>query len=480
MNYSTPGVYVEEIAKLPPSVAPVNTAIPAFIGYTEKRPDAEPHRLTSMLEYEELFGGAFSDITAIVADYTGTQNGTAPSITITGLAADTKFKMYYSLALYFANGGGPCYVASANTYKTNTGVLNSVDRGELTTALAEIKKEDEPTLLVFPDAVGLNSAVAMGTLYQAAFSQCADLKDRFLISDLLSDNTGAIEDDSLAFRNNIGTSNLKYGGAYYPNLETIYTPFVDYTSTIVVYTDAGGSTTSGMVLRQSEEVIAQAANPTVLRDNSLFHVNNKAYHEILGQINAVKLILPPSSAMAGIYASVDRTRGVWKAPANVSLNAVRRPMIVIDDADQEDLNIDQDGKSINAIRSFTGRGTLVWGARTLAGNDNEWRYVSVRRFFIMAEESIKKATQQFVFENNDANTWVKVKAMINNFLTLQWRAGALYGDKPNEAFFVKVGLGETMSSQDILEGRMIIEIGMAVVRPAEFIILRFSHFIQDA
>ena len=123
---------------------------------------------------------------------------------------------------------------------------------------------------------------------------------------------------------------------------------------------------------------------------------------------------------------------------------------------------------------------MVWGARTLAGNDNEWRYVPVRRFFNMVEESVKKATEQFVFESNDANTWVKVRAMIENFLNLQWRAGALAGAKPNDAFYVRVGLGETMTAEDILNGIMAIEIGMAVVRPAEFIILKFSHKMQES
>ena len=98
----------------------------------------------------------------------------------------------------------------------------------------------------------------------------------------------------------------------------------------------------------------------------------------------------------------------------------------------------------------------------------------------MVEESVKKASEPFVFEPNDANTWVKVRAMIENFLILQWRAGALAGAKPEHAFNVQVGLGQTMTPQDILEGRMIVEIGMAVVRPAEFIILRFSHKMQES
>lgn len=192
-------------------------------------------------------------------------------------------------------------------------------------------------------------------------------------------------------------------------------------------------------------------------------------------------LLPPSATMAGIYATVDASRGVHKAPANVSITGANGLAFTIDNQEQEGLNVDANaGKSINAIRSFTGKGLLVWGARTLAGNDNEWRYINVKRFYNFAEESIKKAVEQFVFESNDANTWTKIKALISNFLTVQWRSGALAGAKPAHAFFVKVGLGETMTALDILEGRMIVEIGLAVVRPAEFIILRFSHKMQES
>jgi uncharacterized protein len=205
------------------------------------------------------------------------------------------------------------------------------------------------------------------------------------------------------------------------------------------------------------------------------------YKNIIDGINNNMSLLPPSGAMAGIYARVDNERGVWKAPANVSVTYANGTLINITDAMQESLNVDVDaGKSINAIRVFSGKGTMVWGARTLAGNDNEWRYVPVRRFFNMVEESVKKSTAWAVFEPNDANTWVKVKSMIDNFLTLQWRAGALAGAKPEEAFFVRVGLNQTMTFVDILEGRMIVQIGMAVVRPAEFIVLEFSHKVQTS
>jgi hypothetical protein len=205
------------------------------------------------------------------------------------------------------------------------------------------------------------------------------------------------------------------------------------------------------------------------------------YKNILGKINENLNELPPSGAVAGIYSMVDSQRGVWKAPANVSLNSVVGPTVRIDSKEQEDLNVDVNaGKSINAIRAFTGKGTLIWGARTLAGNDNEWRYISVRRFFNMVEESVKKSTYWAVFEPNDANLWIKVKSMIENYLIQKWRDGALAGAKPEHAFFVNVGLGVTMTAQDILEGRLNVEIGMAVVRPAEFIILKFSHKMQES
>jgi hypothetical protein len=304
-------------------------------------------------------------------------------------------------------------------------------------------------------------------------SQCAELGDRFTICDVQpagSSSTDPVGDAADVFRSNIGINNLMYGAAYYPNLKT---SLVHQYSEDEITVDNDGAT---MVLRHTDETLTD--DPTKA-DESLFHAGGGAdrrkYYDIRKMIEDVKLVLPPSAAVAGAYARTDSTRGVWKSPANVSLNRVSAPTVAMENSEQDGLNVSDTGKSINAIRKFTGKGVLIWGARTLDGNSNEWRYVSVRRFFNMVEESTKKASEPFVFEPNDANTWVKVKAMIENFLTLQWRAGALMGAKAEDAFFVKVGLGETMTQDDVLNGRMIVEIGMAVVRPAEFIILRFSH-----
>jgi hypothetical protein len=227
-------------------------------------------------------------------------------------------------------------------------------------------------------------------------------------------------------------------------------------------------------VREDAEKLKESANLALTSSSPL-------YKNLVKEVKRHACQLPSSGAIAGIFAQVDANVGVWKAPANVSLAAVAQPWVQIDNQRQEDLNVDVTaGKSINAIRSFTGRGILVWGARTLAGNDNEWRYVPVRRFFNMVEKSVRLATHWAVFEPNAATTWVRVQAMIENFLTNQWKAGAMQGAKPSEAFFVRVGLGSTMTAVDVLEGRMNIEIGMAVVRPAEFIILKFSHKLPQS
>jgi phage tail sheath protein FI len=188
--------------------------------------------------------------------------------------------------------------------------------------------------------------------------------------------------------------------------------------------------------------------------------------------------IPAQGAMAGIYCKNDRDRGVWKSPANIAVQGIIKPMIEISNAMQDNLNVDADtGKSINVIRTFTGKGSLVWGARTLAGNSNEWRYISVRRFYNFAEESILKSMNSFVFEPNNARTWVKIKAMVTSFLVEQWKAGALVGTNLEEAFFVNIGK-DTTAETEILEGKINVQIGMAVARPAEFIILEFSHFTK--
>jgi phage tail sheath protein FI len=337
--------------------------------------------------------------------------------------------------------------------------------------LAEVAKINEVTLLLFPDAINIDTDTDYYGLYDEAINQAVTLQDRFVIMDVFHnvDNLDVWDFDingtggTGGLRNIISgtTDELKYAASYFPK---IYTG-VDYN-----YKMPGDQTKDN-----DASIIITGGAAGNLED--LKQANNAQYFQAKNAITNIQMLLPPSPAIAGIYARVDNSRGVWKAPANVNIDNAIRPQYLLTNKEQEGLNVDTvAGKSVNVIRSFAGRGpAIVWGARTLAGNDNEWRYISVRRFFNMVEESTKNATEQFVFEPNDRNTWIRVKSMIENYLTQQWKAGALMGTTTREAYFVKVGLGETMTELDILEGRMIVEIGMAVVRPAEFIILRFMH-----
>jgi len=677
-TYRTPDVYVEEISLFPPSVAEVETAIPAFIGYTERATKTveddlhmKPTRIKSMLEFEQYYGGGPTpEITNVFIDDSGSFK-----------SADlvNQFFLYDSLRLFYDNGGGDCYIVSVGDYD-DTPELGDDDEG-MKGGLSALEKYDEPTIILFPDAVsmdGISTAEEnvkdLYSLQQLAMAQCNKLKDRVAVFDLRrNDPNGKV------FRDKVGINNLKYGMAYTPWLKvamaknvryrdlrpaikrygsTSVAPLTSFTTSdnvkenIVNYDnflDNLLNTTNGIQkgittllgdksLRQvfstkvdeyekdrkvgtlkpviellykladsidewannasnkksgdpSEhksalnDLIAQARehyatlisydlaaaadeedggvdgytavktayteaqitndnwkeeggdnifkNGTIEADAALlatldaisttdkdvqrmnivlgkvreiFESINGDYMDVLEMLTSVEsthemqllealplyknlvkgvndfaTVMPPSGAMAGVYAATDRDRGVWKAPANVSLNSVVGPDVVFAASELDALNIDVNaGKSINAIRAFAGKGTLVWGARTLAGNDNEWRYVPVRRFYNTVEESVKKSTYWAVFEPNTANTWLKVKGMIESYLTNKWKEGALAGAKPDEAFFVRVGLGQTMSADDILNGYMKVEIGMAVVRPAEFIVLKFSHKLQQS
>jgi uncharacterized protein len=600
--YKTPGVYIEEIPKFPPSIAPVETAIPAFIGYTEKAAEGKtdltlkPVRITSLLEYESLFGTSSTERFRVDVDF-NTASGTFQVDIVE--KPNPPFILYHAVQAFYANGGGPCYIISVGSFLDGKADINSILNG-----LAVAKGVDEVTLLVSPEAVLLNNT-QYGQWATAALKQCAELQDRFTILDV-SDKYKTNSDITAFFRNSVpsGVDEAKYGAAYYPFIETVFSYRLrntsgDNISFVRLYTENGaasavpanvaaaltGSTNYAALVAAEDayevelsdfsiaekafniatqiNTIADTLAPVVLveeniklaiydavgmsnvdvtiqnaaagalaaavntwlgtkttelatattnKANALTALtaaqtamntasdallalndysftqlskvkdkNNALYNLILDKILSSGVVLPPSSLMAGIYASVDNSRGVWKAPANVSVASVIQPTIQVSSQFQSDLNVDTlAGKSVNAIRPFQGKGTLVWGARTLAGNDNEWRYVNVRRLFIFVEESVKKATEQFVFEPNDANTWVRVQAMIENFLNTLWRQGALQGVKPEHAFYVAVGLGKTMTALDILEGRMIVEIGMAAVRPAEFIILRFSHKLAES
>lgn len=464
-EFKTPGVYVKEISKFPPSVAGVATAIPAFIGITEKTDyQLKAMRINSLLDYENLFG-----------------LGPKLEVDDNGDLQNHKFVLYDSMRLFYDNGGGTCYVVSVGDYNTT-----NIDAEKYTNGLEPLKKVDEATLLVAPDAAMLLNETQLGTLHQAMLKHCADLGDRFAILD--PQKNDKLEKALENFRNKVGNNNLSYGAAYYPYLTSSYTKEIGYESVIKAL-NGKGAILDEIKDEEKKGKLEQLFNEIEdCSDDDLRKLKIKAiipqipgYAEKLAALQAEASVIPPSGAIAGIYAATDGDKGVWQAPANITIASVADVTELLSDRDQEDMNVDAStGKSVNAIRFFTGKGILVWGARTLDGNSNEWRYVPVRRLFNYVEESIQKSTKWAVFQPNDANTWVKIQCQIENFLNNLWRDGALAGSTPDKAYFVKVGLDVTMTADDINNGYLIVEMGIAAVRPAEFIVLKFSHKVQEA
>lgn len=226
-----------------------------------------------------------------------------------------------------------------------------------------------------------------------------------------------------------------------------------------------------------ESVAADDDIGTVLTERGLYNSEYAAmYHpwiQVLDPITNQPIDLPPSGHIIGCYARTDSDRGVFKAPANVTLQGILGFSQTITDGEQDILN----PAGVDALRQLDGLGLVIWGARTISA-DSLWRYVSVRRLFIFIEQSLVVGTRFAVFEPNDQRLWARLRDSVSNFLTTQWRAGALFGSKPSEAFFVKVD--ETTTTQDDRDnGRVNILVGIAPVKPAEFIVFQIGQAPQS-
>lgn len=495
----TPGVYIVEKNTFPNSVVEVATAVPAFIGHTEKAINGnktllnKPWRITSMAEFHTYFGGAPDSIFSInettkSADFVFNKQGYE-------LKQETgKYLLYYSMLMFYANGGGPCYIVSVGDYKTN------INAGLMTAGIDELIREQEPTMVVIPETTLFPDSDTSANVQIALLNHCGHkMKNRFAILDIYEgykDRKDPSGDKVLEFRNKIGTKFLDFGAAYYPWVNTSVIQDKDLSYLNISNKDVlqtiltAELITEGKEMGETQKIDIQAKIAEIVKEdllpvdqamlNKTLVTISPTFNSIIRSMKEKLNLMPPGAAIAGIYTMVDNTRGVWKAPANVSLSSVVSPAVSIIQEDQEELNAPLNGKSINAIRTFIGEGILVWGARTLDGNSLNWRYINVRRTLIMLEESIKMASKAYVFEPNIANTWVTLKGIISNFLTGIWKRGGLAGATPDDAFRVHAGLGETMTSEDILVGILRITVLVAVTRPAEFIEITFQQQMQKS
>lgn len=511
----TPGVYINEINAFPNSVVPVATAVPAFIGYTpqtmyEGRSYTNvAQKITSFAEFKAIYclpetPDGKEPVKQYHPQYYLVKQKSQPVKGDYILADNTFYSilpdagsiyyLYNSVRLFYENGGGDAYIVSVGGYGPSSNkpiepgiqIVNpNVQLHDLLNGLALLKNEQEPTMYIVPEAT-LLSVENNATLMQEMLLQCTEMQTAISIFDIIGgDHPDPVlyTNDIQVFRNNTGNIGLNYGAAYYPFIgtNTMLQEEMNYTNLF-----GGNSSLLGDVLNPGnidqniaailQEIQTPSEGMTATQINNALLKASSTYRLVMDHMLANANILPASGAIAGVITTMDNQSGPWQAPANTSIvGAVSLP-VNLSESQQEPLNIDPvSGKSINAIRFFNGLGILIWGARTLDGNSQDWRYIPVRRSMIFLEQSCKLAAKAYVFQPNDKNTWEAVKAMISSFLISVWKEGGLQGATPADAFSVDCGLGTTMTADDLLNGFMNVVVKVSLVHPAEYIVITFQQ-----
>ena len=485
-NYKTPGVYVQEIDAYPNSVVGVSTGVPVFVGHTERHGEAgvpKFGRVTSLDQFEELFGGP--QIVKIGWDGDD-DNG------VCTLPDTKRYRLFDAVRMFFDNGGTAAWIASAGDFRTPP---TERTLGEIFARNSDLERQQEPSIVVIPDAMALTGAQQAGALYQKALQFCEVQQSMITIADVYRSAEDAAKTDTDIFRDNIGGAALDYGAAYYPWVHTSLYQQGDLSPENCEqelwdrlkaklemnedFKDLPAEIEAALVLDQSDDAAA-AVRAKKIKALHRQAMNHGEYAQVFEQMRRLMNVQPVAGAVAGLYARNDRSRGYWYAPAGVtaSITGLAAPTIQVTHDEQKDLNAPVNGLAINVIRTFPDIGSRVFGARTLDANSLDFRYVNVRRTMIFIEMSIKLALKAFVFEPNTASTQASAKSMVENFLMNQWTAGAITGATAPDAYVVRVGEAAGQTEIDTANGVMKMLVGLRPSRPAEFIELRFTQQVQ--
>jgi phage tail sheath protein FI len=506
-EYLSPGVYIEEFEIGAKPIEGVGTSTAGFLGETERGPTG-PRLVTGWLNFQRVYGGHFEQ--ANVSPY-----------------------LPYSVEGFFANGGSRCYVARVvdKDAKEASGKMTDTTGDCLTvTAVGEGDwgdrigiKVGEGTFSTATDPLFRLTVYYWGpgkTVDTIAPDDTADIIEEFddISVDGSSDNyyenkvngisnmiviTKETSDSGLVPTGPSGVTALAGGsdgtvpvdltdykqgaGTLNPGGRQGLLALDDIDEVAILYAPNASSIAGlpGALIGACEGLkdrFAVIDAPRGVSDMSVAALKPRdtiptmyaAYYypwiKVYDPLTKLYKPVPPGGHVAGIYARSDIERGVHKAPANEKVKGARYLEFQITKGEQDILN----PRGVNCIRAFPGRGIRVWGARTLSSN-TLWKYINVRRLFIFIEESIEEGTQWVVFEPNDEKLWARMKQTITQFLTGVWKGGALMGSTPEEAFFVKCDRS-TMTQNDIDNGRIICIIGIAPVKPAEFVIFRIAQW----
>lgn len=502
-EYLAPGVYVEEIERGPKPIEGVATSTAAFLGETQRGPQI-PWLVTSYGEYMRWFGDVFAPGKYMPhAVKTFFDNG-GRRCYITRVVGDGAAAATVQLGDFTVTAGGPGTAYNNIWVRLGPGTTRNAD-GDPVGFRLQVGCWADPA-----DVPGDADGIATGaipsvtedfddlSLEPASPAYYAKRVNNFNSSliELSAPDDAALPGGVLSERMTGGTDGQPVTAAEYEvddpdpsrrrglkaleldrvrEVAIVYAPGVDYTVAGKVVTHCENNRYRFAVV----DSLPDLANATNIEPRSdVADTKHGAFYYpwifVSDPRSGRRVRIPPGGSVCGIYARTDSRRGVFKAPANETLASAIDLEYDINQGVQEVLN----PRGVNVIRRFPGRGIRLWGARTMS-SDPLWKYVSVRRLFIFLEASIYNSTQWVVFEPNDQRLWARAKQTLTLFLRTQWREGALFGAKEDEAFFVAVGR-ETMTEDDILNGRLIIEVGVAPVRPAEFVIFRVFQKTREA
>ncbi|RQW81320.1 MAG: phage tail sheath family protein [Methanothrix sp.] len=502
-QYLTPGVYVEEIEIGAKPIEGVSTNVAGFLGETERGPE-EPTFITNFDQFKRLYGGY------IAGSY-----------------------LAYAIDGYFRNGGGSCFVARIANKDSKYAALilkNAASNPENSPEKNEDANIDadsvDPIEVAKIQAIGpglWGISVQIGIKDAGLSSENANLfkleiyNEKGLVE--VYDNLSPSDTSSDYYEkrvngisNLVTISHLKDGRP----VNIANTKMIDGSDAAVTAEDYKGRVDektgklSGLMAFSKISEISLICAPDenkfklsdLLKEHCEKHkdrfailqagelkknitelsppVRSKyaAYYypwiKVLDPVTNMPKYVPPCGHLAGVYSRTDVERGVHKAPANTPVSGALDLQFSIVDAEQEILN----PRGVNCIRSFPGKGILVWGARTTS-LDSSWKYINVSRLFIFVEKSIKEGIRWAVFEPNNEKLWSRVKQTVDQFLTAVWRTGALMGTTADQAFFVRCDR-TTMTQDDIDSGRLVVLVGIAPTKPAEFVILRIAQVAKGA